>query len=95
VMADGCARMGKSGIYIIENKKDGNQYVGSSKDITERINNHFGDLRRQTHHGAYLQHAYNKYGKDAFSWKPILYCERTELYYYEQALIDRLRPAYN
>jgi group I intron endonuclease len=42
-----------------------------------------------------LQNAFNKYGEENFEFKVILYCERNELTYYEQNLVDLWNPEYN
>jgi len=52
-----------SGVYKIENLVDGKVYVGSSKTLVTRKNQHFSALRRNKHGSAYLQHAFNKFGE--------------------------------
>lgn len=54
------------GIYKITNLVNGKFYVGSSVDIKNRLRQHFGNLRRGTHHNHHLQNAWNKYGAEAF-----------------------------
>ena len=54
------------GIYAIENKLTGTRYIGSGKDIRKRCMKHPQLLRRGKHHTIYLQHAWDKYGEDAF-----------------------------
>lgn len=55
-----------SGIYIIRNSVNGKVYIGSSKDIYTRWSQHKHDLKRNIHHNAILQRAWNKYGEDSF-----------------------------
>jgi group I intron endonuclease len=56
----------QAGIYSIFCTANGKQYIGSSKNIHERWTTHRNSLRRNTHFCRHLQHAFNKYGKDAF-----------------------------
>ena len=76
------------GVYIIENKHTGKMYVGSSNNISSRINKHFLSLSKNIHHSAKLQRSYNKHGKDAFVTKPVIYCDKENKYLYEQLFID-------
>ena len=39
-----------SGVYLIRNKLNGKNYIGSSKDIRKRINQHFRELNQNNHH---------------------------------------------
>lgn len=57
-----------SGIYKIENTFNGKIYIGSSSEIPIRKYNHFNQLRHNKHPNQHLQSAYNKYGKDFFSF---------------------------
>ena len=84
-----------TGIYKIQNSITGDFYIGSSVDIKQRFYVHQSMLRRNQHHGKYLQRAYNKYGKEKFEFKIILLCEKFELLRYEQLLLDTLFPKYN
>ncbi|HEY9298040.1 MAG TPA: GIY-YIG nuclease family protein, partial [Phormidium sp.] len=56
------------GIYAIENRSDGKRYYGSSRDILLRIKQHIYSLRRNVHHSQKLQHAWNKYKEENFSF---------------------------
>ena len=86
-----------TGIYKINNSANGKFYIGSSKDIVGRWNNHTKNLRMNKHHSSYLQNAWNKYGADCFSWSLIEECEldRDVLIAREQYYMDLLRPHYN
>lgn len=57
-----------SGIYKIINKINGKYYVGSSKNIGHRWNEHKSELNRNYHKNSYLQNAWNKYGENAFDF---------------------------
>jgi group I intron endonuclease len=58
----------KIGIYKIINKLDGKYYVGSSKNIRIRWNEHKRRLTNNSHHNDHLQNAVNKYGIDSFDF---------------------------
>lgn len=49
-----------SGIYIIRNLLTKKVYIGSAKNIKQRLHEHKSMLRRGAHHSKYLQHVYNK-----------------------------------
>jgi predicted GIY-YIG superfamily endonuclease len=49
-----------SGIYIIRNLKTKKVYIGSAKNIKQRLHEHNSMLRRNKHHSKYLQNVYNK-----------------------------------
>lgn len=58
-----------NGIYRIRNTKNGRFYIGRAegkKGFRARWGKHRNDLRRGTHHCAYLQHAFGKYGEECF-----------------------------
>lgn len=68
-----------SGIYAIINSHDNKIYIGSSKNIKERLKKHKFLLRRKIHHNYRLQYDYNKYGEDGLEFKIIEECERNLL----------------
>ncbi|MFA5135477.1 MAG: GIY-YIG nuclease family protein [Patescibacteria group bacterium] len=79
-----------SGVYKIQNTVNGKQYIGSSVNIRERWQDHERNLRAGTHANARLQHAWNKYGADAFIFSIIELVSPTKdaLIAREQAWID-------
>lgn len=83
----------RSGIYTFT-APSGGQYVGSSTDIVRRIRVHRLDLRNGRHPNSTLQRAFDKYG-DSLVSRPLLYCRRADLLFFEQRAIDVLRPQYN
>jgi hypothetical protein len=85
--------MTRSGIYAIENTKNGKLYVGSSVDVHKRWVQHKSSLRKGLHHSIALQRAWNKYGCDCFHFKVLEYCD--DLVGREQHYIDSLNSAYN
>ena len=84
------------GIYCIENTTNNKKYIGLSRDIRRRWNEHKSDLRNNHHINPYLQSAWNLYGEDAFTFSivelcdPIDICDR-ECYYIK--LYDTLSHA--
>jgi|WetSurSiteA1Bulk_404760.scaffolds.fasta_scaffold11826_2 group I intron endonuclease len=73
----------KSGIYCIENLANGKRYIGQSIDLMNRKSHHLNFLKNNKHNNKHLQDAYNKYGKNNFSFHILLYCEKFELTRYE------------
>jgi len=47
-----------SGVYMIENTRNGKKYVGSSKNIKNRIRDHIHNLEKGKHHSVKLQRGY-------------------------------------
>ncbi len=62
-----------SGIYCIENKINNKTYIGSSKNLYQRLLKHFALLRHNKHENAHLQSAWNKYGEDSFTFEILDY----------------------
>ena len=58
----------KKGIYKIVNLDNGKFYIGSSINLAKRKWEHFKQLRLGIHCNCHLQAAYNKHGKDSFSF---------------------------
>jgi group I intron endonuclease len=87
--------MHNTGIYEIRNMVNGKLYVGSASSLKAREGQHFRSLARGRHHSIALQRAWNMYGPDAFVFRPMIYCDQSNLLVYEQAMIDGLRPEYN
>lgn len=85
-----------SGVYQIVNELNGKRYIGSSKNIHERIQHHRSELRRNCHHSPHLQNAYNKYGENKFYFSILETCEnvRDTILFLEQKYLD-LNPEYN
>ena len=82
----------KSGIYCIENLKNGKRYIGQSVNLEKRKYEHFLALKGNNHFNSHLQNAYNKYGKNNFKFRILLYCELFELTKYEQFFVDYYTP---
>lgn len=84
-----------SGIYCIENKINHKTYIGSSKNIYQRLLKHFALLRHNKHENAHLQNAWNKYGEDNFEWLVLEKCNIKELTIREQYCLDLIGGEYN
>ena len=77
-----------SGIYKITNTRNGKIYVGSSKNLKERIWGHKCMLRKNNHHSKYLQNSYNLYGEEMFLFEIIEKCTKDNLLIREQYWMD-------
>lgn len=80
-----------TGIYKITNMLNGKYYVGSSCNMYHRWNRHkyIAELTEQ-YKNVPLYKAMRKYGIENFSLKPILFCEKENLLFYEQLLLNKL-----
>lgn len=87
--------MADSGVYAIINTVNGNRYIGSSANISQRWNEHKRMLCKNMHHSRHLQNAWNKYGADSFEFSVVEYCETYQLLDREQFCIDSEKPTYN
>ncbi len=60
----------RTGVYCIRNGQNGKVYVGStSRSLTGRQKDHLNNLRGDRHINRHLQHAWNKYGEEAFTFE--------------------------
>jgi len=80
-------------IYCVVTKKC---YVGVTVNRKSRKRSHFNALKNKYHHSAYLQNAYNKYGRKAFVFEVIeTSLSRDDAYVREVAWIDFYDSYYN
>jgi group I intron endonuclease len=77
------------GIYKIKNIKNNKIYIGSSVNLGNREKKHFWMLRKNIHDNDYLQHSYNKYGKEWFIFDILEICTPEELIVKENFYIDK------
>jgi group I intron endonuclease len=59
----------QSGIYKITNRTTGQVYIGSSKELRKRYQQHRLLLKNDAHPNNRLQASYNKYGVESFSFE--------------------------
>lgn len=81
----------RTGVYRIRNEINGKVYIGSTsqkRGVLGRFIEHRVTLNRGTHCNRYLQRAWDKYGKEAFTFKGIEYCEQEKCTEREQYWID-------
>ena len=84
------------GIYQITHSASGQSYVGSSGAIYQRWCGHRSLLQRGRHTNTHLQHAWTKWGPDAFEWRVLQHVDDPALLHtYEQRWIDSIGPVYN
>lgn len=88
------------GVYKITNIVNNKIYVGSSSDINRRKSMHLKQLLNNTHFNKYLQHSFNKYGKQNFVFNIIEEVNKVDnkeqlrkiLLEREQYWLNKLRP---
>lgn len=86
----------KQVIYVIINKINNNEYIGSTIDFSRRKRTHLNLLRKGEHHSNYLQNSYNKYGEDNFEFKILEYVGEVNLLIeVEQKWLDSNNPSLN
>lgn len=83
------------GIYIIICCTNLRFYIGSSAYLYHRFDSHHSELQTNTHGNSHLQNAWNKYGKDAFIFGVLEYCDKSILIQREQFYIDKYHAANN
>ena len=83
-----------TGIYKITNKVTGSCYIGSAVSFKKRWAQHRSHLNRNIHHSFKLQNSFNKHG-DVFEYVVLLFCDKTDLIFYEQRALDIYKPKYN
>ena len=83
-------------VYGIRNKYNGRMYVGSSKNLKNRILRHFSMLRNGTHKNRKIQKDFNRYGEDAFEVVTLsLATSEKSALKFEQIFIDGFDNTYN
>ena len=78
------------GVYIIRNLINGKIYIGSSKNIKNRLKTHLNMLKKNIHHSIDLQVDFNKYGEDNFESEILIECSSADARKYEEDYIDKL-----
>lgn len=85
----------RCGVYRILNRSTGDCYIGSSKQIEFRWEQHCSLLRRGKHTNERLQRSWDKYGSAAFVFEVVLEVGLDRLLAAEQEQLNSERPAYN
>jgi len=85
----------KSGIYLWENKINGNFYVGSSTNLSLRLIKYFNSNHLLNYANMNICNALLKHGHPNFSLYVLEYCESDKCLQREQYYIDLLNPPYN
>ena len=85
-----------SGIYAIINTITNERYIGSSRDIANRLAAHRSDLRRGKHYSSLLQTSWNAYGEEHFVFLVLEEVSDFELLEHsEQIYIGIEQPVFN
>ena len=85
----------QSGIYQIRNLVNGKVYVGSSKCMKSRWQQHRTSLRAGKHRSIHMQRSWTRNGEHTFVFEPLITCAPSMLIWYEQQFMDQLQPEYN
>lgn len=86
-----------NGVYAITHKESGKQYIGSTGiGFAKRWGSHRHYLRRGKHPNPKLQHAWTKYGEEAFEFTVLeVITDEKTLIPREQHWLDTAKPEYN
>lgn len=84
-----------SGVYMIECEPTGKRYVGSSKNIHRRWQQHRCAMRKGISSCVILQNAWCSYGEQSFRFSVLQVCEPDELEAEEQKHCDAILPELN
>lgn len=82
-----------SGVYMIFCTISHKCYIGSSVTLRERLLNHVVELDKNIHGNRHFQRAWNKYGKDSFTFTILEYCLEGECVTQEQFWLDSILEA--
>lgn len=83
------------GVYQIKCLENGMIYIGSSKHITQRWNNHKYALNRGIHTNPFLQADWKEYGEEKFEFSILEETTEDTQYICEQKYLDTLRPFFH
>ena len=64
-----------SGIYMAKNILNNKVYIGSTRNLRRRINNHMWNINNHKHRNIHFQNSVNKYGWDNFYFIILEECE--------------------
>jgi group I intron endonuclease len=83
------------GIYCLQARSNGRLYIGASKNIRRRIQQHFSKLRNNKHDNPNLQQEFNQTGENGFMVAVLKECNPIDLARYEQRYLDTQTGWYN
>jgi len=81
-----------SGVYAIYDLSKNCIYVGASRDLQKRYQQHIEMLNRGDHHNKNVQEYCNHVGIQNFVFVPIFFCDDESLFFHERKFIDYLKP---
>lgn len=86
------------GIYKCTCLSNSRSYIGQTRFLMRRKNDHIRELRNNRHSNRHFQNAWNKYGEENFTWKVIEYCsvellDEREIYWIEY--YDSFKSGFN
>jgi group I intron endonuclease len=88
--------LSRGGIYNIINIHNGKHYLGSAVKLRKRWSTHRSRLNAGLHPNRHLQHAWHKYGEEAFEFAVIEYVDSPpQLIHIEQLYLDACWPSGN
>ena len=79
----------ESGIYALYNIASGKAYIGQTRNLERRKQDHFRNLRKGKHYNKYLQRAFNQDGEQNFKFVIIEKCPIEELDKKERYYIEK------
>ena len=85
----------KSGIYRWVNNISKNTYVGSSINLSNRLNRYYHNSELTKKNARPINQALLKYGHNNFSLEILEYCSKDILLERENFYLDNLKPEYN
>ena len=85
----------RPGIYQLRNLITEDRYIGQSRDLSRRSQEHYTELQHHRHFNRYLQVAFDLNQESNLTFEVLLICEVSELTYYEQKFVDIFKPEYN
>ena len=85
----------RCGIYIFTNIINGKKYIGSSKDLYNRLHEHYHNLMNNKAHNKHFQASWNKNKENNFIYSILEFCDEDVRFEREQYYLDVINPEYN